>query len=336
MGQLVSAMFLSAFLFFLPTVSLSQPAPDQAAAKKKVLLLHSYYSDYPWTNAITEGVQEILPGQDVELEIFYMDTKRKTSQEWKVKSGEMAIKKIDEWQPDVVIASDDNAQIYVTQNYAGKAKPYIVFCGVNANPADYGFPASNVTGILERPNMDAAIKFLKAIYPTARRVAVISDTDPTSRGTLEYLSENAYDIRIIKYHLIKDFDTWKDRINFYNIEADAIFIYMYHTIRAGEEAVSIPPEEVLKWTVANAKVPLVGFFDFAVEGGMLCGAVESGREFGQEAAKMAMELLQGKDIKDIPVKISTVGIRMLNMSTARRLGIAVPEDVLPTIEKVFE
>ena len=80
----------------------------------------------------------------------------------------------------------------------------------------------------------------------------------------------------------------------------------------------------------------VGFLDFAIEGGLLCGVVESGEEHGYEAARMALELLLGKDIKSLPVKRANRGLKMLNLQTAEKLGISVPEAVIKSADRVFK
>ena len=56
---------------------------------KKILLVHSYHAEYPWVDSITKGVQATLEGTGVDLDIFYMDTKRKTEEAWKFDPGNL-------------------------------------------------------------------------------------------------------------------------------------------------------------------------------------------------------------------------------------------------------
>jgi len=299
---------------------------------KKVLLLHSYHAEYPWVASITKGVRDALEGENVVLQIFYMDTKRKTSQDWKVQSGKLAKDMIEKWKPDVVIAADDNAQIFVTQKYAGN-KPYFVFCGVNGEPSDYGLPASNVTGVIERPHFKESVEYLQKIIPNIRKIAVISDDGPTSIGALEFMNNQNLAVKILDYHLIGDFNTWQKRVTEYNIDADALCIYMYHTVREKGNTLSMSPKEVMNWTQANCTIPTIGFFDFSIEDGMFCGVVESGEEHGYEAAKMAVSLLKGVSIESLPVKTAEQGIPMVNLDIAKGLNIIIPKDILDATKK---
>lgn len=69
----------------------------------KVLLVHSYHTGYPWVDAITRGVRMVLSDANVDLQVYYMDTKRRTSEQWKKAAGEKACELINEWRPDIVV-----------------------------------------------------------------------------------------------------------------------------------------------------------------------------------------------------------------------------------------
>jgi ABC-type uncharacterized transport system substrate-binding protein len=331
--MVTQVVFIAAALMNLTGIPYAgaQDHPTQ----KKILLIHSYHPEYPWVAGITRGVQKVLQDKDILLEIHYMDTKRNTSQEFKVQAGQKARELIDSWKPDVVIAADDNAQLFVTQHYVGK-KPYFVFCGVNADPAEYGFPAPNVTGVIERPQFTASVELLKQITPNIRKLAVISDNDPTSVGTLNFMQQERPATKILGYNVIGDFETWKERVRGYNIDADALCIYMYHTIKEKGNQASLPPRQVMDWTIETSTIPTVGMFEFAIEDGVLCGVVESAEEHGLEAAQMALALIDGAAIESLPIKKANIGLRMVNLKTARKLGIQIPEDLLKTIDKTFE
>ena len=331
---------ISFALLFVAALSIPAAAQQpSSSAGNKILLIHSYHAEYPWVAAITAGVRKALAGKNITLDIFYMDAKRNPSDAWKIKAGEQAQKKIAEWKPDAVIAADDDAQIFVTQRYANKT-PWFVFCGVNGDPADYNLPASNVTGIIERPFFTESIKYLLQVVKNSREVkevAVISDRGPTALGALLFIRAEAgkTGLAFLGYHLIDTFPVWQKRVREYNVKAEALCIYTYHTIQSPGTSTSMDPREVLQWTVDNCIVPTVGFLDFAIEGGLLCGVVESGDEHGYEAARMALDLLNGADIKSLPVKRAQKGLKMINLKTAEKLGISVPEDVIKSADRVF-
>ena len=152
MNRLLVFLFCLSYFF--------TPSPN-ASGTGKVLLVHSYHAGYLWTDDITRGVKKGLAGSRAELEIFYMDTKRNPGEVWKIQAGKLAKKRVAETKPNVVITADENAQAYFAKDYVGQAYPQIVFCGVNAEASKYGYPASNVTGILERPYFVQSFDMLK-------------------------------------------------------------------------------------------------------------------------------------------------------------------------------
>jgi len=307
---------------------------ESSHGPKKILLIHSYHAEYPWVAAISRGVAKAVHGKNILIETYYMDTKRNTSLEFKVEAGRLAIERINKWNPDIVITSDDNAQIYVTKRFVGK-RPYFVFCGVNADPKEYGFPASNVTGIAEHPHFGESINFLHEIAPFVKTIAVLSDDDPTSVGALTFMQNEETGIKVVSYKLTDAFEQWERRIKEDNTSVDAVAIYMYHTLKEKKSRTSMDPKKVMEWTVDNCRLPTVGFFEFAVEDGLLCGVAESGEEHGFEAGEMALQLLDGADVRSLPIRYAKKGIRMINMKTAEKLGIVIPDEVLRSADRVI-
>jgi ABC-type uncharacterized transport system substrate-binding protein len=131
------------------------------------------------------------------------------------------------------------------------------------------------------------------------------------------------------------FEQWQEAVARAQKTADAITVYIYYTVKKNGDHVNMPPREVMEWTVRNSKIPVVGCFVFAVDDGALCGMVESGVEHGQEAGRIARQILMGKKASDFPVMEAKRQQSMLNLRTARQLGITVPWRVLDEIDIVW-
>jgi hypothetical protein len=152
------AILIVALFFVLSTMACA----SGSKAKKKILYIDSYHAAYPWSAGITAGIQKIMsPRHDVELKIFRMDTKRNQSEEFKKAAALKAKALIESWQPDVVIASDDNASKYLIVPYYKDGTLPFVFCGVNWDAGVYGFPCRNVTGMVEVQLIDQIITTLE-------------------------------------------------------------------------------------------------------------------------------------------------------------------------------
>ncbi|MBF0122529.1 MAG: hypothetical protein HQL21_03835 [Candidatus Omnitrophica bacterium] len=331
--RIFPGFFFFLFLSLFSQEAFSQDLPIQSS--HKILLIHSYHSEYSWVKDITRGVQAALNEQEVSLDIFYMDTKRYTSQEWMVEMGKKAREKISEVKPDVVIVSDDNAQAFVTRHYLNK-RPFFVFCGVNGDPEDYGFPADNVSGVLERPFINQSLALLREIVPSVKNIAVMSDSGETSVGALRHIEENIKNIIVKDYKIVEVFSLWKKRIMEFNHKVDALVFYTYHTIKKASNLPSLAPGEVMDWTRENIKIPSVGLLDFAIQDGVLCGVVESGYEHGFEAGQIALRIIGGEKPTGIPIKTAEKGISMVNLKTARALGITISDEVLKLVDVVID
>ncbi len=311
--------------------------PASAGAVNRVLLVHSYHEGYPHADDITLGVRGGLSGEAIELTIFYMDTKRNPAPLSKKKAGRLAIAAAHKIDPDVIITADDNAQDYVAKAFLGKKRPQVVFCGVNADPALYGFPASNATGIVERPHFIQSFEMLQVIDPKVRTVAIITDDSTTSDQLIKDIKSKDLPLKITAIVQPSTFLQWKQRIQEFQQSADAICIIVYHTVKAkagGETIMS--PQEVMAWTVENNSKPLFSVASFSVEEGALFGVVNSGHEQGAAAAKMTRLLLKGEKAENIPIAYPKKGAVFLNIKTAEKMGYDIPYHIIQSTDKIFE
>lgn len=309
-----------------------------AIAGGKILLVHSYHTGYPWVDAITEGVQTALKDSDCELEVFYMDTKRRTSEEWKIKAGELAAKKVEQIQPDVVIAVDDNAQQYFARNYAGSASPQFAFCGVNAEASKYDYPASNITGVLERPHFKQTVQMLQSMDPSIKKIVVLSDKSPTSEAFYQFMQTETVPAEVVAWLNPATFEDWQAAVTEWQDKADAMVIVQYHTVKTSDtpDAESMEPVEVMAWTIANYAKPTAAVQAFGVADGCVCGVVESGQEHGFTAATFALKMIRGAKAGDIEITTAKEGLVLLNLRTAEMRQIHVPTALIRSANEVYK
>jgi len=264
--------------------------------------------------------------ENVEFEIFYMDTKRKTDEAWMIQAGELAKKKVEQFKPGVVITADDNAQQYFGMKFVGTPLP-IVFNGVNEDPSKYGYPSTNVTGIIERSNLKEAVSLLNLFMPV-KKIAMISCDDVTSRATFTFMKEELKGfIEVAEWKLPSTFEDWQKAIKGFNGTVDAVGVYNYNTIKKSGESVSMSPEEVIKWTQENLKVPMFGFRDTSVGDGMLCAFAESAFEHGKLSAEYALKILNGTPATQLPIIKASQGIPMVNAKVVKKFKLNMPSNL---------
>src|SRR5688500_18848303 len=113
------ALFIG-FAFVLCGLGSAVQAQDlyaQDFSGKKILFVEAYHEGYEWSDGLTDGVRRVLDKTNVEWRIHRMDTKRNDNVEFFKPAGLDAKKAIEEYKPDVVIASDDNASRYTMVPY---------------------------------------------------------------------------------------------------------------------------------------------------------------------------------------------------------------------------
>lgn len=316
---------------------LNQDLPENR--RKKVLVLHSYGPDFVWVQNLNKGIvkgldeERFYDGRNTTIDYFYMDTKRKASESWKKQVSEEAINAIRKMRPDVVIATDDNAQKYVVAKFLDSSIPFI-FAGVNADPASYGYidsmerPGHNVTGSIERERFEQSIRFLRRLQPNVRKIAVLCDGSPTGKavvGRVKTVAPSA-DVSISASLQTDDFDEWKQFVLDQQKKADALLVVLYHTLK-DKQGRNISPDTVLNWTVKNNHLPDFGFWAWAVSGGLLCSEAISGYQQGYYVGTISAYVLRGQSPKEFAVGMPQRGEPCVNLARARMLGIQIPPDM---------
>jgi ABC-type uncharacterized transport system substrate-binding protein len=306
---------------------------------KKVLIVHSYDRNFTWTADIHDALERMLSRHQIELRTVFMDTNVdhvKRDETRLTAAGRIAAETMRNFKPDVVIASDDDAQQYFAAQFAGNSSaPAFVFCGVNQDPARYGYPAVNVTGVVEELAWGESLKLLRRLRPNIRKILVLLDSRPSSLAAVRSMrSSTPADIEA-EWIIVDTYENWRQILSSSGSTHDALAILNYHNLTDAAGQV-VPDHEVMRWTRENMVLPSVGFFDYTVADGALCGVIQTGFEHGTLAGGMALRILNGERVVDIPSVSTTRGLTMLNMKMARKLRIDIPEGLLQEATALVE
>ncbi len=313
------SIFIAGLIIFLISINLG---------KSRILVLHSYYTDYSWVTDINKGILRILGGKPYSIRYFYMDTKRKPAHDYKIKIGQSARRMIDAWKPDIILAVDDDAQKHVAMYYNNNPSINIIFTGMNATLKEYDYDkAKNVTGILERIPFQEFREVFSSILPQDKnRIVHISDASTTSKFIHDELElVNWGRLKLIKSIQCETFDEWKNAVETANKIGDIILITHYHTIKDKDGSV-IAPKKIIEWTEPRLKIPDIGCWGFFVEDGGMMAVAVSPFEQGELAAKMAVKILDGGAApSSIPVLISSQYIVYIREKSVKNRNLVMPK-----------
>ena len=198
--------------------------PEIEAASYKILVVMSYEEDNPWCEEIKAGIDSVFVGKG-DLKYCYMDTKKNL--QGGVRKAEEAYDLYKRFQPDGVIAADDNAQrLFVLPYLKDKVKTPVMFCAVNANPKEYGYPASNVSGILERSFVRESIAFAKQLVPSIKTVGFLVKDSPSGRAIRKQVETEAgtYLTEFAGFKLVRSIEETLMVLEEFQKTSDALFI----------------------------------------------------------------------------------------------------------------
>ena len=296
---------------------------------QRVFIVHSYNPEYIWCQSINQGVGDALRGK-AKTDVFYLDAKRDRAPESLQQKADAILKRIETDKPQVVIAVDDAAQLLlVAPHLKGRDAPQVIFCGVNAPLKNYGYPAQNVSGVRERWHFRQGFDLLKLIAPKARRLVLITDDSESSAFVLADLAADRRKAgpfaMQVDTQVVGSFQQWQEQVHKAQTRAGALALGIYHSLHDERTGKIVPPETVNDWTTKANKLPTLGFADYVLEHGQLCGVIESGHEQGLLAGGMARQVLErGVKAGSLGVVINQKGIVVLNLKTAERLGVIIP------------
>jgi len=284
------------------------------ASKPKVFYLNSYHEGYGSSDDITAGIQSVFADKNIELDIFYMDTKRRSQPEYIQEITSRAVAAIADFQPDAIIASDDNAVKYVIAPHFSRHEVPVIFCGVNWSCEQYNLPTANVTGMLEVFPLQTAFTTLKNIYPDLTNLAILSENTNSEQKNKELLDPiyrgNGFEPQ---YFLCNDFVQWKQSWQTANAEADLIFFLTNGAIKGWDDNAA---QKLISSTI---QTPVFTPDDFMMPYAVF-GFTKVAQEQGEWAAQQVLDIFNGKDISEIKLTENQKAKTFLNKSLAEKIN----------------
>jgi ABC-type uncharacterized transport system substrate-binding protein len=321
----IAACLLCLIALGLAAGRLASPAWAGESPPHKILAVMSYDPANSWTLSEQEGIDQALVGD--EIRYFYLDTKRDEKGGWE--KGREALSLLEEFRPDAVIAADDSAQeMFVVPYLKGKSTVPVVFCGVNDDAAKYGYPAANITGVVEVKHYQQTISYAKLLIKGLRRVVVLYKENQANAINVAQVRREmgGYPVEVIAMLSVSSLAEARAVMEKYQGRVEAFLVLNLSGV-IGDEGTPIDGGKAIG-QLRGQGVALLATEDYAIGAGALCGVVQSGRLQGLRAGQMVRRILAGLDPREIPVEKNLNGQRYLNLSTARQLGLAPGPQVI--------
>jgi putative ABC transport system substrate-binding protein len=237
--------------------------------------------------------------------------------------------------PDVLFAAATPALVALQRE--ARSLP-IVFVQVS-DPVKLGFvaslarPGGNITGFanFEHPVGGKWLELLKDTAPGKSRVAVLFEPDsPSQIAYLETIEAAAplFDVQLTRA-AIRDAADIERAIGQFAQQPNGALLVPPNTVVLHER-------DLIITLAARHRLPTVyPYRFFTVNGGFLSYGVDLPGLYRQGAGYVD-RILKGAKPGDLPVQLSTKFELVVNLKTAKALGLTIPEPFLQTADEVIE
>jgi putative ABC transport system substrate-binding protein len=282
-----------------------------------------------WLTAFTESLRQSgwIEGNNIRIDTYWATAEV-------ARIGSVVANLIDR-KPDVIFASGPLAVAALRQT-AGKIP--IVFTGV-ADPVGSGFvaglaqPGGNITGFTlgEFTLSSKMLEVLKQIAPQITRVSVIYNPQQVPQvGRLAAIQTAAPPLGLqVSGVSAATVDEIKQAIEKFGTEPSRGVIVLPYPVAIANRSLIIA-------LLARHRLPAVYEFPvFAREGGLASYGTDRADQMRQ-AASYIDRILKGAKPADLPVQDPTKFTLIINVKTAKALGLTVPPALLAGADEIIE
>ena len=318
------------FILSLAILLLTTPLPTEAQ-QVKVYRVGVLLPGEAW--------YEIIDGLRVGLKQLGLEEGKQYAlaiRDWKgdAKAAEEAARKFEQEKVNLIYTTSTNSTIAAKR---ATAEIPIVFCA-GTDPVVVGLvdsfakPGGRLTGIYQ-PATDLTAKrleILKEMVPKLRRVVTFYDPRrPTAIESSKLAREAAQQmgLQLVERHVasIEELQTGVRALRAGEVDA---YLAVSDAIASNQAQLIIDTARVKKFAT------MLDFLSHVIKGGLASYGV-SLHEVGRVSAKYVQRILAGVKPKDLPVEGVDKIALVINLKTAKQIGLTIPPNVLARADKVI-
>ena len=314
---------------FLPTALVVEAQQPKKVFRIGYLSSFDPASDSHGTEAIRLALRErgYIEGQNIVFEYRYAEGKLDRFPEL---AAELVRLKV-----DIIVIAGGNGTVRAAKN-ATQTIP-IVMAGIPADPVEAGLveslgrPGGNVTGLisLSRELAGKRLELLKEAVPKLARVAVLYEP----RSNLREVKE---DLPVAARALGLSLQTWE-------VRAPDDFDRVFATLNeqrpdglyvSGGPLMIINQKRTAGFALKSRLPSMYGARERVEAGGLMSYAAEQA-DIYRRVAMSIDKILKGTKPADLPVEQPTKFELVINLKTAKQIGVTIPNSVLSRADKVI-
>ncbi len=314
-----------AIVVFLFSIQIPRTAEAEESIRVyNVLILNSYHQGLTWTKEESEGITDILSnsGLNISAMVEYMDWKNYPTQDNLDYLQEYFQYKYSDKEIDIIITTDDMALEFALMNRdALFADVPVVFCGVNQNGVkDIVKDQKDVTGVIEVIDPTDTVEIALTINPSLKNIYLVYDNSQSGLSTgklvMDQMKEVSPQLTIIPCNNMEYSDLIRQ---VQELTDDSIVFLTTYYSDVNNQIVEM--DFVTREVSLNCSVPVYHLYDFGMGKGALGGVMLSGRRQGEQAAAIALRILDGEDTDTIPILMPDTTRTAFDYQQMERFGI---------------
>jgi putative tryptophan/tyrosine transport system substrate-binding protein len=192
-------------------------------------------------------------------------------------------------------------------------------------------PGANTTGVsILASELDVKrLQILHELFPSARRIAVLAD--PTTISTREQLAGAA---RGVGLDLVRFEASSRDEIG---RALDALALSKVEAINVLASPILFSNRRLIIDRAAGLRLPAIYQWpEMAEEGGLLAYGPRNVQVLREMVARLLVKVLQGAAPAELPIEQPTKFELVINLKTAKEIGVTIPDALLVRADKVIE
>jgi putative tryptophan/tyrosine transport system substrate-binding protein len=208
---------------------------------------------------------------------------------------------------------------------ATKDKPILITAVTDPVKAglikSYEKSGTNVTGTTDAAPIDKQFELLKKLIPNAKKVGILYNTsEVNSEVEIERAKKLApeYGLEIVTSGVAN--------VNDISQSLDAL-LKNIDVLYAPADNVIASSMPLISAKCIENKIPIIGAVAAEVEGGALATEGIDYYKLGYQTGVAAVEVIKGKKPEEMPVTTLKDTQLVINMDTAKKLNISIPEDL---------
>jgi putative ABC transport system substrate-binding protein len=294
-----------------------------------VLLISSEATGAHLRAAFTQAMHDLgwLEGKNIEYRIVSADGD--------VGRLDALANKLIEQEVEVIVASSSATALAAQR--ATKTTPIVMVAVSNAVGlglvASLAKPKANITGISNQREevLGKLIELLHAVTPGARRIAILlNESNPSYAGLWAAAQSACAALDLVALRVVASTPA-------------QLGVAVEQIVRQQSQAVIVVPDPVylnervkLQELMQPIRLPTAyGLREHVVAGGLLSYAADLAANYRQ-AAKYVDKILKGAKAAELPVEQPTRYELVINLKTAKALGLRIPQSLLLRADEVIQ